>query len=70
MPTLTEKIAELEAFERTPGGGALVKYRNAITVAVMTDETGCDGKRNRCWAAVREAESALMAEIKRMQDRA
>ena len=64
--TLTDKIAEIEAFERTPTGAALKKYRGLIQVAVLADED--DGQSPRNWTAVREAESALMAAIKALQE--
>lgn len=63
------KIAELTAFEATPAGAALKKYRSAMQVAVMADEDETpDWLRRKSWDDVRTADQELMAEIKRLQE--
>lgn len=65
--TLSDKISEIEAFERTPAGAALKRFRSALQVAVLEDER--DDPKPGTWTKTRAAEQELMAEIRKLQER-
>lgn len=69
MTELETRIAEIEAFEKTPAGAALKRYRVAIQLAWMAD-TPDQPIADRHWQACRAAEQELIAEIKKLQEKA
>lgn len=70
MSTLTEKISETEAFERTPAGAALNKYTRALSLAAGSDSWVSSWEADRIRDDCRMAEQELIAEIRRLQDKA
>jgi len=68
---LISKMLGQEAFDATPAGAALVKFRRALQTAVASDENepspplGDGGP----WGKCRAAETELIAEIKRLQEK-
>lgn len=70
MSGLVSKLSDMEAFEATPAGAALKRLRGCTLALLLIDEAtnpdGWDRARNE----VRRAERELIAEIKRLQERA
>lgn len=66
MTELESRIAELEAFEATPAGAALKKYRDKMQTAILAEGVE-DAVPSEHWTEVRKADRVLIAEIKALQ---
>ena len=64
---LLARIAEIEAFEKTPAGAALKKYRESVTALVLVDEDAAPAAWDRSRNLVRRAELELRTAIERLQ---
>lgn len=61
--SLSDKIADIEAFEATPAGAALKRYRDCVTVLALVDEAARPADWDHFRNLVRRADLALIAEI-------
>lgn len=66
-PFLVSKVEEQAAFDATPAGAALVKFRRALMSAVKEEESAEGAGLH--WTYCRGAEQELIAEIKRLQEK-